>query len=361
MHSLHYDIFMDDLCSYFVGFDCDAEEFGHALDEAYARQKENFTIEGYEKGQAPRTAVQAAKGDDIFYFDGINILMERYVEQICEELCEKNDCVPLTAPKLNVGGFDEKDGVSIDFTFMVSPKVTLGPYKGLTFAYPRIPCPEGSVEMQLELLRRRVAAVAGKDAPLPALDDAFAMQCGVESLATLREEITTGLTAHIDAQSRRQGIYLLLEKIGQDCTFQTYHKRKLDDPSAVNILHYQLLEEEYQRGIRGLKENLAAHGVSMETYLAQHGKTAEEFEADQRAGAERSLRGKLAAYAIAQAEGITATEMEVKAEQIRLSAKFKMSVADFLADTPAFLVKNDLILTRTLAFLEKNNTLTPAL
>lgn len=361
MHSLCYDFAWNDLCSYFVSFDCDAQEFSLALDEAYEKKKEAFTIEGYEKGQAPRAAVQAELGDEIFYFDAINILMERYVEQICEDLCKKNSCVPLTTPALNVGGFDEKTGVSIDFTFMVSPQVTLGQYKGLTFAYPRIPCPEGSVEAQLELLRRRVAAGAGKDAPLPALDDTFAMQCGAQSLASLREEIATELAKHVDAQSRRQSIYLLLEEIGQGCTFQTYDKGKLDDPRAINVLHPTLLNEEYERGMHGLKEHLAAHGVSMEAYLAQHGKTEAEFEADQRAGAERSLRGKLAAYAIAQAEGITATEMEVKAEQIRLSAKFKMSVADFLAETPAFLVKNDLILTRTLAFLEKNNTLTPAL
>ncbi len=336
-----YETLANDPCEYLLELEADAAEFALALDEACQKNK-TYTLDGYAPGQAPRAAVEAKEGETFFYYDAVNLLIERDLERSIEEVCAKEGWTPLTKPRIDISACGAKEGVTVVAIFFIAPTVTLGQYKGLTFAYPSIPCPEGAVEAQLELLRQRVAAGAGKDAPLPALDDAFAAQCGAEDLATLREEIAAGLAQHIGAQSRRQGIYLLLEEIGRNCTMFV-------SPVLANA--------EYERGMQGLRQNLAAHGVSLEAYLAQHGKTEAEFEDDQRAGAMRALRGKMAAYTIARAEGIVVKPIEVESEQVRLAGKFKINVFDFKAEEPAFLVKNDLTLTRTLAFLTKNNTL----
>ncbi len=329
-------------CMYSVTFEANEAEFTAALDAAYEARKTSFTVEGYEKGSAPRAAIEAQEGAEVFYFDAINLLLAREGDALLEQALADAGVAPVTAPAFNVSGCGH-DGFEMMVTIGVMPEVTLGAYKGLTFTYPAMPMPAGMVDAQLAAVQQKVAGEKGE---LPPLDDDFAQQVSdCETLAELRGKIEESLTKFAERQSRQQGQFLFLEQIGLS--------------SKIELPQY-LLQREYENGMENLTEHLKQNGVPFETYLAQQGKSKEQFEQESHDGAAKALRAKLAAYAISAAEGLTIHEMEMENETVRLAAVRKQNINDFKAEHPRYLVKNDLLLSHVIAFLEEHNTLTQA-
>lgn len=179
---------------------------------------------------------------------------------------------------------------------------------------------------------------------VPALTDEFVSKiCNLTTVSALREQMQNSMNKHMDAQARQQAQFVLLGKIGEN--------------SKMNLPQL-LIAEEYNDGMRNLNAYLQNRGMPMQAYLMQIGKTQEEFEVENRDAAKNALRGKLAAYAIAQKEGIVITEEALTAEVARIAAQQKMPVEAFKAQTPAYKVKNQMILFKTLVFVAEHATLT---
>ncbi len=319
----------------------DAAEFEAAVEAAYQAHRAEYTLEGCAKGEADRAAIEAKEGVQYFYYEGVNALLGKETDALLDATFTEAGVTPLTPPESNLTRCD-KDGVSIDITVGVLPPVTLGQWKGICIEYPRLAYPPQAIDGQLEMLRHRVAAQKGTPQDLPALDDAFAALFECETLAALREKMDAALQEMIDKKSYQQATFMLLEEIGKLCTAEC--------PAL-------LLDAEMDNAMRNLHDHLAQNKIALDDYLAQIGQTAESFEAERRIGAERALRGKFAMHAIAKELGITASPIEVESELVRLSAKYGRTVSDFMAETPAYMVRNELILYRTLDAVCKENTL----
>lgn len=321
-----------------------AAEFEAAIERTYLHMKDTYSLEGYPLGQAPREAIEEKEGKQYFYFNALNAMLSTQADELLAQAAAKAKVLPVSSPAFDLVQCNET-GFCIDLTVAVLPQITLGAYKGQTFTYPPIALPEGAVEGQLQTMRQRVAAQAGEGTPLPELDDAFAQtHCGAKDLATLKVDLAAALAQHVLEEAKRQGLFLMLEKIGFDSTMTL--------PSFLK-------ESELQKSLGNLMQHLSQHHIPLEQYLSQVGKTKEELEADYRIGATAALQGKLAAYAIAVQENIVISDVEVESEIVRLSGAYHKSVGDFKAETPTYLVRNEMLLYRTLRFLEENNTLEP--
>ncbi len=322
----------------------DAAEFEAAVEAAYQAKKPTYTLEGKAQGEATRAEIEEKEGVQFLQFDAVNDLLASEADALLAESFTKEGITPLSQPEYNLTRCDA-EGFSLNLKIGVLPEITLGEYKDLTIEYPRLAVPneENAVSDQIEQLRKRVAASEGPDAPLPELDDAFAQKvAGCASVAELREKMQDSLNEFIRTQSLVQARYLLLEEIGKHC--------KLEPP-------VYLLDQEYQSGVRQLLNHLEQNNLTVAQYVKQIGKTEEEFHAINRQSAIRALRGKLAAYTIAKVEGITATPVEVESEIVRLAGACKQTVSDFKAENPAYMVYNDMVLRRTMVFLEQNSKL----
>ncbi|MBR2749046.1 MAG: trigger factor family protein, partial [Firmicutes bacterium] len=51
-----------------------AEEFENAQIEAYKKNKDQFTIDGFRKGKAPRTIIERHYGEGVFFEDALDEL-----------------------------------------------------------------------------------------------------------------------------------------------------------------------------------------------------------------------------------------------------------------------------------------------
>ena len=60
-----------------------AEEFENAQIEAYKKNKDQFTIDGFRKGKAPRTIIERHYGEGVFFEDALDELFrENYVKAL---------------------------------------------------------------------------------------------------------------------------------------------------------------------------------------------------------------------------------------------------------------------------------------
>ena len=53
----------------------DAESFEKAVEAAYQRQKKNISMPGFRKGKVPRKMCERTYGENVFYEDAINALL----------------------------------------------------------------------------------------------------------------------------------------------------------------------------------------------------------------------------------------------------------------------------------------------
>ena len=150
----------------------------------------------------------------------------------------------------------------------------------------------------------RLHAVAEKHTP--AADEAFARSRGFDSLEAMRAQIRKEKQAPPRGGSRPES------RSGPAGDGRRQSDRR---PAEKQ------LAAEAQREYKALEEKLKQSGVSLDAYCKSCRTTPDQLRASYRKIAEKRLRSILAAKAIAEAEGITASSEEVNAEYRRLSAQ----------------------------------------
>ncbi len=105
-----------------------ADEWEKSLQEAYEKLKGKYNIEGFRKGKAPRKVIENFYGENVFYEEAFNkTITDFYINY----LQENKDVKPLkNYPEFTIDEIG-KDGYKVTMTITLTPKVTLGEYKGL--------------------------------------------------------------------------------------------------------------------------------------------------------------------------------------------------------------------------------------
>jgi trigger factor len=89
-----------------------------------------------------------------------------------------------------------------------------------------------------------------------------------------------------------------------------------------------LINAEVERRANDLGQRLAQQGATIEQYLQATGQSAEQVVAELRTGAEPAVKADLALRAVAEAEGLEATDEDVDAEIERLATAYEMKPAE---------------------------------
>ncbi|HIV16382.1 MAG TPA: trigger factor, partial [Candidatus Alectryocaccobium stercorigallinarum] len=104
-----------------------AEEFDNAMQEAYKKEKKNFSIPGFRKGKVPKQMIEKMYGPEIFYEEAANILLSENYPKSAEE----SGLRILSRPEIDVTQI--KKGEPFIYTAVVAiyPEFEIGNYKGI--------------------------------------------------------------------------------------------------------------------------------------------------------------------------------------------------------------------------------------
>lgn len=117
---------------------------------------------------------------------------------------------------------------------------------------------------------------------------------------------------------------------------------------------------EADRMIRGMEQQLAYQGATLEMYATYMGKTVDELKADQRMMAERQVKGRLVLEKLMRTENIDIVEADIDARIAEMAEAQGVKVEEFKKnfDNNAInQIANELLMKKLLDFLRQNNTI----
>ena len=104
-----------------------ADEFKEALNKAYLANRERFAIDGFRKGKAPRKIIEMHYGQDIFWDEALNALLEDGYYNAVKEM----GLDVIAQPKLDSPEIKKDEPVVISGSVEVFPEIDVKKYKGL--------------------------------------------------------------------------------------------------------------------------------------------------------------------------------------------------------------------------------------
>jgi trigger factor len=173
----------------------------------------------------------------------------------------------------------------------------IGEAKGFDITFPddyrveELQGKQAHFEVELLDLRERI---------LPEVDDEFAKSTGdVATVEELRTEIRDALQKRAEAEARHSFADRIIDFAASNATVEL--------PEVMIANEIEIMRDE-------LGNRLAQQRIGMEQYLALSKQTPEELSAELREPASRRVKVLLVLSAIAEKEGIDATDAEIQAE-----------------------------------------------
>ena len=177
----------------------------------------------------------------------------------------------------------------------------------------------------------------------PELNEEFARAQGYKDLAAMRETVRARKLKINEENADRAAGQALLEKAGCGLTVTL--------PEAM-------LDRTAENEMRMLEQRLTQNGTTLETHCKNSHTTAAELRSSYRADAARKLRTMLASRAIAEAEDITVSKLEVNNEYRRLSQMQDTPEADIRRMLPEETLAAALTAQKVQRFLLENAVVT---
>ncbi len=140
-----------DATKYELIINVDAEGFEKALQQAYLKARKHININGFRKGKAPRKMIEQLYGDNVFFEDAVNLLVNTDVAPIVEE----TDYELIASPDIEVTSVNKNDGVNFKVTITTKPEVEISDYKGIEIEKTVKAITDEDVNNQIEALRER--------------------------------------------------------------------------------------------------------------------------------------------------------------------------------------------------------------
>jgi len=121
-----------------------------------------------------------------------------------------------------------------------------------------------------------------------------------------------------------------------------------------------MINAEADRMIRGMEQQLAYQGATLEMYAQYIGKTVDELKADQRMTAERQVKGRLVLEKLIRTENIDITEQDIDAKIEEMATAQGMKADEYknaIGGDGINRIGNELLMKKLLDFLRQNNTI----
>ncbi len=147
------------------------EEFNDAIVEAYKATKNQFVIDGFRRGKAPRSIIEKHYGEGVFFEDAINSMLDMGYPQAIKEL----ELEVIDRPNMDFEEIAKDKDVVVNVTVAVYPVVEVKDYMGVEVEQPEFTADEADADKELESMRKRnarmiVAERAAEDGDTVILD-----------------------------------------------------------------------------------------------------------------------------------------------------------------------------------------------
>ena len=106
----------------------DNAEFLKAIDVAYKKNRNKFSLPGFRKGKAPKDMIMKMYGPQVFFEDALNEILDKTYPEAAKE----SGLEIVSRPEISVEQIGMDQNVIYTATVAVKPEVTLGEYKGVT-------------------------------------------------------------------------------------------------------------------------------------------------------------------------------------------------------------------------------------
>jgi len=337
----------------------DSNIVNNKLDEIYKKTVEELDLPGFRKGKVPKSFVKARFGDDVFYEDAQNELVEEYLPAALEE----NEINPVSEPETEIEDFERGEDFTFEASVEVMPEIELEDYKGVEVEDPGTEeVTEEEIEERLQSLREEngrlvpkedgvveagdrvtvsdpdghtqevevsedednpTSSLIGKsvgdevevssegseeeeielevsdikELELPEIDDEFAKDLGHEDLEALRTEIKSDLF-----EQKEDG---RTDEIGDQILEKIIEKNDFSPPE-------KMLEKIVNDKVEETKQQIGSE--SFANLLEQEGKTEEDWVKDVEESTEEQLKQRLVLDKIAELEEIELSDEEFEEE-----------------------------------------------
>lgn len=248
--------------------DFTAEEFDAAVVKAYQASKDQFTIDGFRKGKAPRSIIEKHYGEGIFFEDAINSMFQEAYPVAITEL----DLDVIESPKADFSEIGHGKPLTVTITVAVFPIVEIKDYKGVEVEQLEVEVKPEAVENEIKSMQKRNARVVVaerevKEGDTVVLDYAgFVGEEQFEGGTAENQELVIGSGMfipgfeeqlvgakagdNVDVKVTFPEEYHAEELAGKDAVFHcTVHEVKeeqlpeLDDEFAKDVSEYDTLDE----------------------------------------------------------------------------------------------------------------------
>ncbi|HEY5220543.1 MAG TPA: trigger factor [Candidatus Paceibacterota bacterium] len=271
---------------------------------ALAGLAEDFALPGFRKGKVPQDKVREHIGEMELLEDAANEALRDAMPQIVED--QKLNVVG--RPQVVITKIAPKNPLEFKIRYALFPDISLPDYKkiGKTIFERKDPTDvtEKDIDEALERIQKMIAPVANagltpgtKDAPIPPLTDERVKQFGnFNTVADFRAELKK--------QLEQEKILHMKDGRREEMIKEIVKHAKIKVPQL-------LVDQELYEFLADRDEQLKTAGLSLEEYLKQVGKTAEQLEKDEHALIEDDLRMSLVVQEIRKKEGLTAEDRDI--------------------------------------------------
>ena len=309
---------------------------------ALAELAEDFALPGFRKGKVPQEKVREHIGEMELLEDAANEALRDAMEQIAED--EKLDVIG--RPQVTITKIAPKNPLEFKIAYALFPEISLPDYKkiGKTIFDRKDPTDvtDKEVDEAIERIQKMIAPMANAglaqpaggeagatDAPLPALTDETVKQFGnFNTAADFRTELKHQLEREKELHMKDGRREEMIKEIVKHA--------KLKVPQL-------LVDQELFEFLSDRDEQLKAAGLSLEEYLKQVSKTAEQLEKDERTLIEDDLRMSMTVQQIRKQENIVADDRDIHILMAQLKVRYPERKDEELHRTAeAMIVQNKL-------------------
>jgi FKBP-type peptidyl-prolyl cis-trans isomerase (trigger factor) len=272
---------------------------------ALAELAEDFALPGFRKGKVPHEKVREHIGEMELLEEAANEVLRDAMAEIVED--EKLNVVG--RPQVVITKIAPKNPLEFRIRYALFPDISLPDYKkiGKTIFERKEPTEvtDKEIDEAVERIQKMIAPMMGaaaggapnKDAPILPLTDESVKQFGnFATVADFRTELKKNLAQEKELHVKDGRREEMIKEI-------VAHAKIKVPPLLIDQEMFEFLADR--------DEQLKTANLSLEDYLKQVGKTAEQLEKDERKLIEDDLRMSLVVQEIRKAEAITADDRDV--------------------------------------------------
>ena len=267
-----------------------AEEFENAQIKAYQASKDQFQIDGFRKGKAPRSIIEKHYGEGIFFEEAIDQLFREHYGEALKEL----DLEVVDAPAAEFSKIAKGEGFTITITVPCFPLAEVKDYKDVEIEKASQEVKDEDVENELKALQKRNARMVLVERPAQDGDTVLLDYSGFvgdnqfEGGTAERQELTLGSGMFIPGFEEQLVGAAPGEKRDVTVTFpEEYHAEDLAGKEAVfHCLVHEIKEEQLPELDDEFAKDVSEHDTLEELKKA----TRERLETYAKSAAENQMK-----------------------------------------------------------------------